>query len=233
MKKKVLLTSIATIALCLCLIAGSTFALFTSQSTFNIAVTAGDVEILATAGISGVYSAAGTTGAADDEYLVDEKLNHYSHAPQTLVRDAEGNVVQGIFSNGGDAVIDGANLVINRITPGDRVDVDINVQNSSNVAISYRYKIEASDTTLARGMVVTVDGQSYEAMKSWTSAWFSLEAPNGVAEQISAANAKTISVELPVYAGIEYENQTVTYTVTVEAVQGNAVTVNEESVVLY
>ena len=233
MKKKVLLSSIATIALCFCLIAGSTFALFTSTSDFEITVTSGDVEIEATAGISGVFSAAGTDGAAADKYLRDEENNNYLHVAQNLVRDDEGKVVKGIFSNGGEAYIDGANLVINRITPGDRVDVDINVRNKSNVAISYRYKIAATDTMLAQGMVVTVDGKSYEALKSWTSEWFTLDAPRGIAEQIAAADAKTISVELPVFATSEYENGKVQYTVTVEAVQNNAVTRNEESVVVY
>lgn len=48
MKKKVLLSSIATIALCLCLIAGATFALFTSSSKVNVAITAGQVKVFAT-----------------------------------------------------------------------------------------------------------------------------------------------------------------------------------------
>lgn len=48
MKKKTLLSSILTIALCLSLIAGSTFALFTSESKVNVAVTAGNVEVVAT-----------------------------------------------------------------------------------------------------------------------------------------------------------------------------------------
>ena len=40
MKKKVLLTSIMTIAICFCVIAGSTFALFTDSSSLGIEVTA-------------------------------------------------------------------------------------------------------------------------------------------------------------------------------------------------
>lgn len=48
MKKKVLLTSILTIAICLSLIAGSTFALFTSESKVNIVATSGNVEVDAT-----------------------------------------------------------------------------------------------------------------------------------------------------------------------------------------
>ena len=48
MKKKVILSSIMTIVLCLSLIAGSTYALFTSGETVNVAVTSGKVEVVAT-----------------------------------------------------------------------------------------------------------------------------------------------------------------------------------------
>ena len=48
MKSKVLVSSILTIALCLSLIAGSTFALFTDSAKNDIAVTSGTVDIDAT-----------------------------------------------------------------------------------------------------------------------------------------------------------------------------------------
>lgn len=48
MKRKALISSILTIALCFSLIAGSTFALFTSESKVNVAVTAGKVDVVAT-----------------------------------------------------------------------------------------------------------------------------------------------------------------------------------------
>ncbi len=48
MKKNALITSIMTIVLCLSLIAGSSFALFTSESTVNVAVTSGTVDVTAT-----------------------------------------------------------------------------------------------------------------------------------------------------------------------------------------
>ena len=50
MKNKIIISSILTIAMCLSLIAGSTFALFTSESEVNVAVTSGEVSVLATAG---------------------------------------------------------------------------------------------------------------------------------------------------------------------------------------
>lgn len=48
MKKKALLSSVLTIALCISLIAGATFALFTSESKVNVAVTSGNVDVVAT-----------------------------------------------------------------------------------------------------------------------------------------------------------------------------------------
>ena len=48
MKKKIIFSSIMSIMLCLSLIAGSTFALFTSEKTVNVAVTAGNVDVTAT-----------------------------------------------------------------------------------------------------------------------------------------------------------------------------------------
>lgn len=226
MKKKVLLSSIATIALCLCLIAGSTFALFTDSTDFNIAVTSGDVEIKASASINALYSAKGAD-TADDAFLVDENGHTYTH-------EMQGDT----FLNGGTATVTDGNLEIVRITPGDRVDVDIVVENLSDVAISYRYKVIAEDINLAYGMVVTVEGQSYEALASYTSAWRAVvPAPNG---EPGVIPTETISVELPVYAGNEYQTEktegkieSVKYTVIVEAVQGNAVTDDESEVIVY
>ena len=46
-KKNIIISSFATIALCLSLLMGSTFALFTSESKVNIAVTSGKVSVVA------------------------------------------------------------------------------------------------------------------------------------------------------------------------------------------
>ena len=47
MKKKVILSSVLTIVLCLSLIAGSTYALFTDSTAVNVTVTAGKVKVTA------------------------------------------------------------------------------------------------------------------------------------------------------------------------------------------
>ena len=238
MKKKALLSSIATIAICVCLIAGSTFALFTDTTDFNIAVTSGDVEIFATATVNSIHSAVATTDSnLSDEFLMDESEWYYTHVEQ-----------QGTFINGGTAEVVDGKVVINRITPGDRVDIDISVANTSDVAISYRYKIVSNNTNLASGMVVTTFNKddtttATESLAIWTSDWYSAAAPAGVAEAIPT---RTISIELPVYAGNEYQTeyndptdttddviQSVEYNVIVEAVQSNARTTNDEVFVVY
>ena len=235
MKKKVLLSSIATIALCLCLIAGSTFALFTDSTNFNIAVTAGDVEILSTAEVVATYSANGPVNEHDDVYLKDENGAYYEHQAQT----------PGQFINGGTAIVEnGGTLVVNRLTPGDKVDVKINTQNLGDVAFRYRYTIKiANDNGLAKGMVLTThSSEEYEAVKSFTSEWFPVVEAGDTTTDLS----KVISLELPVYAGNEYQSEaegrtletdglpgtkSVEYTILVEAVQGNAVTTENETFV--
>lgn len=56
MKKKLLLTSILSIVMCFSIIAGATFALFTSESTINAVVSSGTVSVTATASDLEVYS---------------------------------------------------------------------------------------------------------------------------------------------------------------------------------
>ena len=249
MKKKTLLASLLTIVLCISIIAGSTFALFTDETKFNIAVTSGDVEIFASAEVSAIYSAKAIkeayTGDPDDLFR-DENGAFYIHEEQT-----------DTFLNGGTAEVVNGTVVISRITPGDKVDINVEIANTSDVAISYRYKIVSNNTNLATGMKVTTfnkDGSktATEALAIWVSDWYSADAPAGVAEAIPT---RTISVELPVYAGNEYQTekagnqyydedgnehyytediiQSVTYTLIVEAVQGNANTNNEEKFVVY
>ena len=61
MKRKIIVSSILTIALCLSMIAGSTFALFTSNSEVNVAVNSATVKVVATAGAVTYGSTLGST----------------------------------------------------------------------------------------------------------------------------------------------------------------------------
>ena len=78
MKNKIILSSILTIALCLSMIAGSTFALFTSESKVNVAVTSGEVKVVATAGAvtygSTLGSTLGSVNATDSDITLTNIL---------------------------------------------------------------------------------------------------------------------------------------------------------------
>ena len=229
MKKKALVSSILVIALCLSLIAGSTYALFTDSKTVNIAVTSGDVEVYAWMTEPTLYSAKGPVAAHDDQYLKDEHDAYYEHELQA-----------NEFINGGYATNDGANLEIFKITPGDKLEFKVNVQNTGDVAMRYRYiiKLAPGDTeTLSHGMVLTTHaGKDYEGFKSFTSEWFQTVNPGETRDH-------TLALELPVYANNDYQTEytdlangigdikNVKYTVTVEAVQSNAVTTEQETFV--
>jgi predicted ribosomally synthesized peptide with SipW-like signal peptide len=214
MKKKVLLSSIATIALCLCLIAGSTFALFTSKSNVNIAVTAGEVEMVAGIAITKLESVKGDVNGT----IVDENGNTYSY------EDVSPN-----FTNGGTAEVNGSVLTLDKITPGDKVTFAISGTNNSNVAIQYRYVIEClSGDDLMKGLEFTINGVAIDKyMESYTSPW----APLSVG--MSMTNVP-ITIELPVSAGNEFQNKSTEIRVLVEAVQGNAVVdTNTDPVITY
>lgn len=112
MKTKVLLVSILTILLCISVIAGSTYALFTTQTDVNIAVGAAKLAVTAD---------------------IDEG---------TLATKSFGEPVfseDGTFSNGGTAGFNdetGA-LEVDAITPGDALTFDIIVENTGDVDVAY------------------------------------------------------------------------------------------------
>ena len=126
MKKKIIISSIAMIALCLCLIAGSTFALFTAETTVDIAVTAGDLEVSAEI-VEGSDMLA-SLGDYDDASAVDPTSDFTR-------RDK--------FANGGSADLTGGKLVISQMTPGDGVCFKVLVKNTGDVAV--KYTLKASD----------------------------------------------------------------------------------------
>ena len=140
MTKKTILSSLLTIALCLGLIAGSTYALFTSEDAVNIAVTSGQVKVTATV----------------------TNLATYSMGKETAT--------VGKFDNGGTAAINTSNdvLTLTNITPGDKVTFDINVENESSVSIVYSL-IWKVNGTLGEALKATADGaEIHNNRTAWT-----------------------------------------------------------------
>lgn len=211
MKSKVLVSSILTIALCLSLIAGSTFALFTDKTEQNIAVTSGKVDIDAKIANVELWSV-----EADDvnPEVYDEYNKGYSYK---LVGEFPYAGGEAEFTNGGTAKLDGALLTLDRVTPGDKIVFDVKGANNSNVAISYRVKLVCHDGyKLMSGLNVYINSDTpYAGLRSYTSEWMTKEAN----EQF---DDNKFVIELPVWAGNEYQNISTSMAITIEAVQGNA-----------
>lgn len=216
MKKKVLLTSVMTIVLCMCLIAGSTYALFTSTSKLDVSVESGKVNMLANIESRKLWSVEADPNAT--EKIVDENGHIYKYVDRTP---------EGFFTNGGDAEFKDAVLTMERVTPGDKVSFTLTGANTSNVSIQYRYIIEClGGYELMSGFNVYIDGVKYESLNSYTTAWAPLAAETDMADV-------AIEIELPVTAGNEYQDLKSDIRITVEAIQGNAVTVNPDLLITY
>lgn len=205
MKKKALLSSILTIALCLSLIAGSTFALFTSSSEVNVAVTSGKVEV--EANITGLtpYSVKPNPISGT---IVDEYGHKYDYEKQNSA-----------FINGGTAVLVGNELTLDKVTPGDKVTFTIEIANKSDVITQYRTLVYCtSNDGLFSGLEIGLDGNTFNGF-AYTE-WTTLAAGADIQDV-------AVTVELPVTAGNEYQSTSASLCFIVEAVQGNGATAYE------
>lgn len=114
-----------TILVCLCIITGATFALFTSKDTVNITVAAGQVQVIASMSIDTVRTTFKTY--TDSTYSISTPTKY----------DSDNNPVYN-FENAGTATLKGGRvLTLDRVTPGDEVNLHVNIENKSNVAIKY------------------------------------------------------------------------------------------------
>ena len=212
MKKKILISSIAMIALCLCIIAGSTFALFTDTTEVSIAVTAGKLDVDASI-IGG------------SERMVS--LNDYNGVDALTPSD----FAKVAFDNGGTAVlgtgteddgngIEEGKLVISGMTPGDGVCFQVKVENKGDVALQYTVKASPDAQTpnhegdfygALEVIVYDVNGvklegnNAYAEVGEWTTFYVAVVFPNSSSDQNMYQGAS---------AGINF---------TVEVVQANGV----------
>jgi predicted ribosomally synthesized peptide with SipW-like signal peptide len=177
MKKKVLMSSIVTIALCLTLIAGSTYALFTDSDTVNVAVTSGTVDVVATA----------------SDFTYESTLGY--KLPQS------------------DYKVEGNQVTLQYMVPGDYVEFYINIENKSNVAVDYRPVIAlVEDGGLWSGLVVHFYGEDGTEVSGGVGAYNELAA---------GTTQLRVVIEFPADRGNEYQNKGCTFSYTVEAIQAN------------
>ena len=146
MKNRIIISSILTIALCLSMIAGSTFALFTSESKVDIAVTSGTLDVdavinndlqLSSLGVAqtGTFANGGTATLAGDTLTLD-KLTPGDKATFSITVTNNSNVAMNyrfVWSVEGDlypfltATVDGVALV-NNSTPYTLWDTSVNTK---------------------------------------------------------------------------------------------------------
>ena len=231
MKKKVLLTSGMIIMLCICLIAGSTYALFTASETESVVVSAGNVEL--------------SVAINDDDavaYSLDEDETN------------RGTRNDNVFANGGTFSLDGNGLLtIERMTPGDYVTFGVDVTNESNVAIQYRLVAKslkptvAGEKDLADKLTVTITGLNGDARQTqtlvkpatagenveWVSAPFTVAAPASASAAATAISSFNVTVTFDdggasygtdgvlTSSDNDYMNKTANLQFVIEAVQGN------------
>jgi predicted ribosomally synthesized peptide with SipW-like signal peptide len=202
MKKKILLSSILTIALCLYLMAGATFALFTAEDKVSVAVTAAKVELNA--------------------FVDDESIKLYS------IDKYMGDGVK-TFQNGGTASVNAnGELVLERFTPGDKVTFDIVLENNSNIQIQYRVDGSVDGSRDLRKALLITSEERNDPQKPNVDTWTVWNVPS---DSDQAYRRTTVTIELPVKAGNECQTDEVTITFTVKAVQFNGLDQNGDYLV--
>ena len=214
-----------TIAMAASLIAGSTYAIFTSESKTNIAVNAGKVKVVATAEITDAWSALWSGSKYDENH----ELSEYT------AQDGDGY----IFTNGGTVVYnESQNTVnLNNITPGDGVALSIGITNYSNVKTQYRIEVSTTnDDGLFEGLDISYKMGNEEIEFSGENplytGWTSLEIPNKPedGEDVGTFN---VSIELPITNEDQnkYQEKSCDISINVFAVQWNGYVEDPEQIV--
>lgn len=218
-KSSIILSSLAAIAVAGSLIAGSTYALFTSESKTNIAATSGKVSVLATIENMLTYTGKDLTGVPADDASKIQLSTAY-------------DLDNGHFMNGGTAELDGNTLTLDKVTPGDKVTFNVNVKNNSNVKTKYRTIVEKpSDDGLYEALSITL------GISTWSNG-FSVVSPYKELDPVSEETSVSVipvTIDFPSDKGNDYQDKSCSIKISVEAVQGNAATeeYSEDDIKLY
>ena len=203
-KRKTLLTALVSIILCISLIAGATFAWFTSKNDVNIAVSSGKVDIVATVKNVKGYSA-----------LWNEESQEYTYTEKT----------DGVFSNEGTYGYEDGTLTVERITPGDGVTFTISVENKSSVAIKYQTVVtlvNTDDMVLFKALTIKVDDRNLGMGYATTSTNWNDAKPEGKINDIQVEIGLPITADNSAMTDKDGNVNTCNMIVSVYAIQGNA-----------
>ena len=151
-----------------------------------------------------------TTGKVDVTATATE-VTTYSMGVQTQ---------DGTFDNGGTAKVEGGELILDKVTPGDKAVVALEITNNSNVAHQQRISLTGSlGAELMDQLIVGVSetDSNFTYYSDYTTAWTKVDA-------VTEPDTTTmyVSIELPAYVGDDWQDKSCEITISVEAVQGNA-----------
>lgn len=201
-KAGVLVSAIATTAVCASMIAGSTFALFTSEDQVDITVSSGNVSI--TADVNGSVKTPVSIKETNDGYEIGE--------------------YETSTSAGFNATSDGLINVTN-VIPGDKVELTVGVENTGSVKAKYNFTLECVEgVSLMNKLVVDVKEDTVAAtdgVKKYTSDWAEIDA--------GAKATYNLTLELPAGLDNTYASLSTKIKTTVFAVQYNADMANPTS----
>ena len=210
-KRNVIVSAVLAIALCISVIAGATFAMFTSTSKVSVAVTAGKVSVTANAMNFKTWS-----GEWNDETQAYDSVETSADKSLTASKGTSKSFANGGWVYKNDA---GDRIALHALSPMDKITFDINIQNNSNVAVNYRTIVKAStDKGLFSALKITIGGEVYNGFTA-ISDWQLAEVPQFPGDSL---NKVTVSIELPEATTDEYQGKECEIEYAVEAVQANA-----------
>lgn len=207
-KKTALLISALAIVLCAAVITGATFALFTDGEQYAIGVNTGKIDVKGTLTLDSAWSEAQTTGKRTE----------------AVVSGNSATVAQG-----GTVTLEGNTVTFNPMSLGDGAKMSLSFANKSTVNMQYRITVsvtgEAASEFLRDNLTIKVgDGNAVNMFNAEDTVytitdWTPVDAN-------SAIGTVSFEIALPWSAlsaseGLA-ENQSVSITVSMEAIQGNA-----------
>lgn len=202
-RKSVILTAALSIALCVSVAVGATFALFATKDEVNIAATAANVKVTATIDNVKAHSPAGIANVKDGAVITD---------PSEAARD------DNTFAAGGKVVVGDDGLTLDRMAAGDSVSFRINIKNYSNIDTKYRTIVSCAEDN---GLFDGLEMQIGDDVTASVSEWQPLPAASAEGDTIDTIDCK---ITLPSTAGTAYDGKSCKISFKVESVQSNAET---------
>lgn len=200
-------------------IVAGTFAYFTSQDKATVSIEAGQVKIS----------------------IETSNLKAYSLGVQQTATGTVGEKTVTYFENHGYAYMEGNVIVLDRITPGDKVSFDIKVKNESNVKIKYKYSYAFADEIAGRDRVddqqkpiyvptaVDLINNPLVGTKKFSDPTYGVVITENLNDDYvyldsgaQPAAADTITIELPAERGNETQAAVGKIVITADAIQANA-----------